>query len=104
MYPLDQVDHLIMQSEDGKPINCFCGAFRSEWLPVSLRSWTPIKLVYSVPHYSWNTKGFSFKSSYSFNTDAVCGKKTFTTHSGEPLLFYLYLKSINECKMMIGLF
>ncbi|XP_055320957.1 uncharacterized protein LOC129577604 [Sitodiplosis mosellana] len=83
MYPLDQVDHLTMISEDGQSVNCFCGAFRAEWLPVSLRTWTPLKLVYSIPHYSWSTKGFSFKSSYSFNNDALCGSKTFTTHSGE---------------------
>lgn len=83
MYPLDQVDHLIMITEDEQAVNCFCGAFRSEWLPVSLRTWTPVKLVYSIPHYSWSTKGFSFKSSYSFNNDALCGSKTFTTHSGK---------------------
>lgn len=83
MYPLDQVDHLTMITDDGQSVNCFCGAFRSEWLPVSLRTWTPLKLVYSIPHYSWSTKGFSFKSSYSFNNDALCGSKTFTTHSGK---------------------
>lgn len=83
MYPLDQVDHLTMITEDEQSVNCFCGAFRSEWLPVSLRTWTPVKLVYSIPHYSWSTKGFSFKSSYSFNNDALCGSKTFTTHSGK---------------------
>lgn len=83
MYPLDQIDHLTMVTEDGHSLNCFCGAFRSEWLPVSIRTWTPLKLVYSIPHYSWSTKGFSFKSSYSFNNDALCGSKTFTTHSGK---------------------
>lgn len=83
MYPLDQIDHLMMISEDGNALNCFCGAFRPEFLPVSVRTWTPLKLVYSIPHYSWSTKGFSFKSSYSFNNDALCGSKTFTTHSGK---------------------
>lgn len=72
-----------MISEDGNALNCFCGAFRPEFLPVSVRTWTPLKLVYSIPHYSWSTKGFSFKSSYSFNNDALCGSKTFTTHSGK---------------------
>lgn len=89
MYPLEQVDYLTMVLEDGTPINCFCGAFRSEWLPVLLRTWSPIKLIYSVPHYSWSSKGFTFKSSYSFNNDALCGQKTFTTHSGNFIKYFI---------------
>lgn len=86
----------MMISEDGNALNCFCGAFRPEFLPVSIRTWTPLKLVYSIPHYSWSTKGFSFKSSYSFNNDALCGSKTFTTHSGKQIYITLKITSITK--------
>lgn len=86
----------MMISEDGNALNCFCGAFRPEFLPVSVRTWTPLKLVYSIPHYSWSTKGFSFKSSYSFNNDALCGSKTFTTHSGKQKYIILQITSTTK--------
>lgn len=80
---IDAVDHLMMITDDNQPVNCLCGSFLSEWLPVAIRSWSPIKLVYHIPRYSWSTKGFTYKSSYNFISDSMCGQKTFTTQSGE---------------------
>lgn len=51
-------------------------------MPVSVRSWSSLSVVYSVAHYSWNTKGFEFSASYQFNNDAVCGVNTVMAQSG----------------------
>lgn len=81
--PIHKVDHLMMMNEHDEAINCVCSSYSAEWLPVSLRAWTPLRLVYNVAQYAWNRKGFVFTASYEFNADGMCGQKTFTTHSGE---------------------
>ncbi|CAA9993261.1 unnamed protein product [Nesidiocoris tenuis] len=44
-----------------------------EWLPVGIRSWTPISLMYSVAPTSLPSKGFHFQADYLFHTDSYCG-------------------------------
>ncbi|GLV37679.1 uncharacterized protein CBL_13952 [Carabus blaptoides fortunei] len=80
---LSEVDHILLVSESGHTATCLCGDFQSQWMPVSVRSWGPLSVVYSVAHYTWNTKGFEFSASYIFNNDAMCGTNTLTLHTGE---------------------
>ncbi|XP_026686589.1 LOW QUALITY PROTEIN: uncharacterized protein LOC103519210, partial [Diaphorina citri] len=54
----------------------------SEWLPVSVRSWSPISLVYSVAHYTHTGKGFTYAATYAFVDDNLCGHHTLEQHSG----------------------
>lgn len=56
--------------------------FQEEWLPVGVQTWSPVKLDYSVAHYSWTMKGFSFHTDYSFSMDHHCGYYKLTQHSG----------------------
>lgn len=56
---------------------------QQEWLPVGLRSWSPVRLIYSVSHYSWASKGFPYTADYKFITDSYCGHHTTTQHSGK---------------------
>ncbi|XP_047118443.1 uncharacterized protein LOC124798953 [Schistocerca piceifrons] len=83
LLPLAQMDHLLLATDDGQSLACLCGDFQQEWLPVSVRSWSPLRLVYSVPHYSWSRKGFSFGALYSFVNDGVCGRAVLNRPSGE---------------------
>lgn len=77
-------DHLLLQSDEGRVLVCLCGAqLDIAALPVTVRSWTQLTLVYSVASYSWNTKGFDFTATYAFERDASCGLNTIMAQSGE---------------------
>lgn len=63
-------------------------------MPVTVRSWSSLSVIYSVAHFSWNTKGFEFSASYAFNNDAMCAISTVMAQSGmyflkNSHLFYL---------------
>lgn len=73
----------ISESSELKKGLTMCFLFQNEWLPVTIQSWSPIKLVYSVAHYSWETKGFNFTANYTFVTDGICGHYTLTSPDGE---------------------
>ncbi|VVC98538.1 unnamed protein product, partial [Leptidea sinapis] len=53
----------------------------SAWLPVVVRSWTSLRLEYSVAHYTYASRGFDYAAAYSFNDDAMCGQRTYTDKS-----------------------
>ncbi|XP_068626491.1 uncharacterized protein [Battus philenor] len=81
--PLHYHDHIALVASDGTHLSCLCGDFQAAWLPVVVRSWTSLRLEYSVAHYTYASRGFDYAAAYSFNDDAMCGQRTFTTHSGE---------------------
>lgn len=61
----------------------FIVLLQAAWLPVVVRSWTSVRLEYSVAHYTYASRGFDYAAAYSFNDDAMCGQRTYTTHSGK---------------------
>ncbi|XP_032528119.1 uncharacterized protein LOC116778281 [Danaus plexippus] len=81
--PLRYHDHVALVAGDGTHLSCLCGDFQAAWLPVVVRSWTSLRLEYSVAHYTYASRGFDYAAAYSFNDDAMCGQRTYTTHSGE---------------------
>ncbi|XP_028178180.1 uncharacterized protein LOC114365738 [Ostrinia furnacalis] len=81
--PLHYHDHIALVAGDGTHLSCLCGDFQAAWLPVVVRSWTSVRLEYSVAHYTYASRGFDYAAAYSFNDDAMCGQRTYTTHSGE---------------------
>ncbi|BES90735.1 Hypothetical protein NTJ_03543 [Nesidiocoris tenuis] len=76
------VNHIKLISGSGKILSCLCGDFQVEWLPVGIRSWTPISLMYSVAPTSLPSKGFHFQADYLFHTDSYCGNHVLVQHSG----------------------
>lgn len=74
--------------------------FQAEWLPVTVKSWSPVNLVYSISKYSWSNKGFEYSAEYSFKDDTVCGYRVLNQHTGilespimnkeSPLNFYYH--------------
>ncbi|XP_014255384.2 uncharacterized protein LOC106669972 [Cimex lectularius] len=79
---LASVNHLVLTSSTGKSLSCLCSDFKQEWLPVGLRSWSPVNVVYSVAPNSWATKGFHFQADYIFHNDNICGFRVMKQHSG----------------------
>ncbi|XP_017786083.1 PREDICTED: uncharacterized protein LOC108569152 [Nicrophorus vespilloides] len=84
--PISKIDHVLIVNDDTWKVACLCGSYQHEWLPVSVRSWASLTLVYSVAHYTWKKKGFDISASYTFNMDTVCGEQVYTLHTGEIVL------------------
>uniref|UniRef100_A0A1B6MHU7 CUB domain-containing protein n=1 Tax=Graphocephala atropunctata TaxID=36148 RepID=A0A1B6MHU7_9HEMI len=82
LLPLEHMDHLQILTDLGQPLCCICGPFQEEWLPVGVRSWLPLRLVYYVARYNWATKGFEYETDYRFQNNYVCGHHVMTQHSG----------------------
>ncbi|KAK7790383.1 hypothetical protein R5R35_009981 [Gryllus longicercus] len=80
--PISQMDHLSFITDEGKTVSCICGELQREWLPIGLRSWSPLRIAYSVANYSW-MQGFQYTAEYSFITDGLCGYSVISDLSGE---------------------
>ncbi|XP_024947833.1 uncharacterized protein LOC107274742 isoform X2 [Cephus cinctus] len=75
---LDELDHLLLVSETGYVVSCFCGNYQ-EWLPVGVRSWTPVYIEWS----RFSNAGLNFKAAYKFSEDPYCGDHTTKKPEGE---------------------
>ncbi|XP_039276510.1 uncharacterized protein LOC111054673 isoform X1 [Nilaparvata lugens] len=82
LLPLSQIDHIMFMTDTQLTLSCICGNFEEDWLPVGVRSWSPVRVVYHLAHYSWTSKGFQFRADYSFTNDAMCGHQVLTQHLG----------------------
>ncbi|KAK9890094.1 hypothetical protein WA026_008902 [Henosepilachna vigintioctopunctata] len=84
--PMKNIDHLMLLGENDFNIVCLCGPSLLEWLPVSVRTWGSLTILYSIAKFNGNNKGLTFSASYSFNTDGICGEHIYTVHSGEIVM------------------
>ncbi|XP_046619142.1 uncharacterized protein LOC124304671 [Neodiprion virginianus] len=75
---LDEIDHLQLVSETGHIVSCLCGSYQ-DWLPVGVRSWTPVYIEWSRS----SRGGLDFKATYRFTEDAFCGDHSTTRPQGE---------------------
>ncbi|XP_076760042.1 uncharacterized protein LOC143428794 [Xylocopa sonorina] len=75
---LENMDHLLLVSETGHIVTCLCGNYQ-EWLPVGIRSWTPIYIEWSRS----SKAGLNFRAAYEFINDTYCGYHTTSKPEGE---------------------
>ncbi|XP_063221502.1 uncharacterized protein LOC134530532 isoform X2 [Bacillus rossius redtenbacheri] len=76
---LSREDHVAVSAEGGPVVTCLCGDFQQEWLPVSVRSWSSVRLEY---HAAAETSRFALRAEYSFQDDASCGRHRLLDASG----------------------
>ncbi|XP_043253093.1 uncharacterized protein LOC122397767 [Colletes gigas] len=75
---LENMDHLLLVSETGHIVTCLCGNYQ-DWLPVGIRSWTPVYIEWS----RFSKAGLNFRAAYEFINDTYCGDHTTTNPEGE---------------------
>ncbi|XP_043281028.1 uncharacterized protein [Venturia canescens] len=76
---LEDENHLQLVSEGGHVVTCLCGNYQN-WLPLSIRSSTPIYIEWSRSPRSPN--GFNFQAAFKFTKDAYCGDYTSSKPEG----------------------
>ncbi|XP_015187832.1 PREDICTED: uncharacterized protein LOC107072421 [Polistes dominula] len=75
---LENMDHLLLVSETGHVVTCLCGNYQ-DWLPVGIRSWTPVYIEWS----RYSLAGLNFRAAYKFVKDTYCGDHTTRKLEGE---------------------
>ncbi|XP_076303892.1 cubilin isoform X1 [Lasioglossum baleicum] len=75
---LENMDHLLLVSETGHIVTCFCGNYQ-DWLPVGIRSWIPVYIEWS----RFSEAGLNFRAAYEFINDTYCGYHETNKPEGE---------------------